>query len=63
MLKADYHRALRKAAVAHGRWCKTARTHFNAEHGGARWATDSELTASGSASSNGCRRPTTSASS
>ena len=42
MLKADYHRALRKAAVMHGRWCKTARTHFNAEHGGARWATDSE---------------------
>ena len=42
MLKADYHRTLRKAAVAHGRWCKTARTHFNAEHGGARWATDSE---------------------
>lgn len=42
MLKADYHRTLRKAAVAHGRWCKTARTHFNAEHGGARWATESE---------------------
>ena len=42
MLKADYHRALRKAAVMHGRWCKTARTHFNAEHGGARWATESE---------------------
>ena len=41
-LKADYHKALRKAAVAHGRWCKTGRTYLNAEHGGARWRTDSE---------------------
>ena len=42
LLKADYHKALRNAAVVHRRWCKTGQTHFNAEHGGARWATDSE---------------------
>ena len=42
LLKADYHKTLRKAAIMHRRWCKTGRTHFNAEHGGARWATDSE---------------------
>ena len=42
MLKADYRKALRKAAVIHRRWCKTGRTHFNAENGGARWQTDSE---------------------
>ena len=41
-LKEDYHKTLHKAAVAHRRWCKTGRTYFNAEHGGARWATDSE---------------------
>ena len=42
MLKSDYQKTLRKAAVAHTRWCKTARTYFNAENGGARWQTDSE---------------------
>ena len=42
LLKADYNKTLRKAAIMHRRWCKTARTHFNAEHGGARWATESE---------------------
>ena len=42
MLKADYHKTGRKAVVMHRRWCKTGRTYFNAEHGGARCATDSE---------------------
>ena len=42
LLKADYNKTLRKAAIMHRRWCKTARTNFNAEHGGARWATESE---------------------
>ena len=41
--KAEWKKALRKAAVARRRWCKTARTHFNDEDGGARWKTDSEL--------------------
>ena len=59
LLKADYHKTLRKAAIMHRRWCKTGRTHFNAEHGG---RPAGRPRASGSASSTGYRRPTTSAS-
>ena len=41
-MKAKEMKALRKLAVVHRRWCKRGRTHLNAEHGGARWKTDSE---------------------
>ena len=42
-MKAAEKAARHKLVVVRRRWCKTGRTHFNQEHGGARWATESEL--------------------
>ena len=42
-MKAAEKAARHKLVVVRRRWCKTGRTHFTAEHGGARWATESEL--------------------
>ena len=58
MLKADYHKTLRNAAVVHRRWCKTGLKLTSTL---SMVAPAGRPTASGSASSTGCRRPTTSA--